>query len=163
MRTAVLLLPLLFASCAGAPAPQPAPVFDVAGFFGGASHGEGRLTILFRSPVTVRVRSVGRATADGTLVVEQAVAEGAKPVRRRSWRIRQVAPGRYAGSLSDAAGPVTGVVEGNRLTLSFRMTGGMDARQWLLLQPGGRVARNRLEVRKWGVRVAVLDEVITKG
>jgi hypothetical protein len=73
-----------------------------------------------------------------------------------------VGPGRYTGTLSDADGPVTGLVTGNRLRLSFRMRGGMDVDQWLTLAPGGRWARNVLRVSKFGMTVATLDETIRK-
>ena len=42
------------------------------------------------------------------------------------------------------------------------MKGGLHAQQWLYLQPGGQVARNRMVVTKFGVPVASLDETITK-
>ena len=74
----------------------------------------------------------------------------------------RVGPGRYRGTLTEASGPVTGEVVGNRLTLAFPMRGGLRVRQWLYLQPGGQVARNRLVVTKLGVPVASLDEVITR-
>ena len=55
-----------------------------------------------------------------------------------------------------------GAVHGNRLDLRFRMAGGFAVEQRLYLRPDGRVALNRLTVRKLGIVVAVLDETITK-
>ena len=95
-----------------------------------------------------------------TLVLEQTVEEGEKPAKRRSWRIRRDAYGHYSGSLTDAIGPITGDVEGNRLHLAFRMKGGLPTEQWLTLAADGRSAHNILVVTKEGLRVAVLDEDI---
>ena len=54
-------------------------------------------------------------------------------------------------------------MDGNRLHLRFTTTdGGLDAEQWLYLQPGGRVALNRMVLRKFGLPVATLDETIRK-
>ena len=76
------------------------------------------------------------------------------------WCMRQVSPGRYAGTLSDAAGPVTGYADGNMLHLRFRMAGGLVAEQKLYLQPDGRTVLNRMTVRKLSVVVAKLAETI---
>lgn len=140
---------------------RPAPRFEALAFFAGASRGEGRLKVAFKAPVEIHVASTGRVE-DGTLVLDQRIVEGAKPPRTRRWRIREVAPGRYAGTLSDAAGPVAGVTEGNRLTLRFAMRGGLRATQYLYLQPGGRVALNGMAVTKWGIRIATLEERISR-
>ena len=42
------------------------------------------------------------------------------------------------------------------------MKGGLRARQWLSLQPGGQAVRNRMVVSKFGVPVARLDELIER-
>ncbi len=157
---------LLLSGCVAMPrvdSPQAAaPPFKVAEFFTGRLHGEGVLEVMMSGSRTVRVSSVGRKERDGSVVLDQEIQEEGKPLRRRSWQLREVAPGRYAGTLSDAAGPVTGIVKGNRLHLSFRMRGDMDVDQWLTLAPDGRWARNVLRVRKMGLTVAALDETIRK-
>ena len=43
------------------------------------------------------------------------------------------------------------------------MKGGLKAEQVLTIQPGGRTLVNRMTVRKFGIPVAHVDEVITKG
>ena len=85
-----------------------------------------------------------------------------KPERKRTWVIHETAPGRYAGTLTDAKGPVTGSSEGNVLHLAYTMKGGFGVDQWLYLQPGGKVALNRMKVSKLGITVAKLDETIRK-
>lgn len=157
---------LLLGGCAGLGGTErfaaPAPPFEPARFFAGVSHGEARLKILFRAPQQVIVDSVGRIGPDGVLRLDQRIRQGDAAVRARRWRIRSDGPGRYTGSLTDAEGPVTGDVEGNRLHLRFRARGGLDTEQWLFLEPGGQVAHNRMVVRKFGLTVAVLDEVIRR-
>ena len=140
-----------------------AAAIDPIAFFTGRTEGEGALSVAMQQrPVTVRVRGNGRVDPDGTLVLDQRVREGSKPVKERQWRIRQVAPGQYAGTLSDADGPVSGELVGERLHLRFKMKGGLTADQWLALDPGGISVRNVMTVRKMGVRVATLDETIRR-
>lgn len=153
---------LLAAATAPQAAPSaPAPRFDPLVFFDGLSRGEGRLKVAMRRAKLVDVRSEGHREGD-TLVLEQRVTEGGERPRTRTWQIRQVAPGRYAGTLSDADGPVSGESKGNRLHLSFSMKGGLKADQWLTLAPDGRSAHNIMKVRKLGVVVATLDETIRR-
>ena len=163
MRAFLLTAPLLLA--AFAPAPQPraaAEAFDAIRFFNGRTEGQGVLKVALKSPTRIRVESRGRVEPDGTLSVRQSVSEGDKPARAREWRIRELSPGRYAGTLSDASGPVAGEAIGNQIHLRFRMKGGLDAEQWLTLAPGGRSANNILRVRKFGLTVATLTETIRK-
>ncbi|WP_420606306.1 DUF3833 family protein [Novosphingopyxis sp.] len=140
----------------------PTPRFDALAFFEGHGEGTGTLDKLVGKSERTRVSSEGTRLADGSLRLVQHVTEGDKPERKRTWNIRETAPGRYAGTLTDAAGPVTGESEGNRLHLAYRMKGGLGVDQWLYLEPGGRVAQNRMKVSKLGVAVARLDETIRK-
>ena len=161
MRLLLLILPL--AACAPAiPAAAPAPVFDPLTFFAGATEGTARLKIVMRAARAVRVEGRGRVEPDGTLILDQVVAQEGKPATRRQWRIRRTGPSTYAGTLSDAVGPVAGAVTGNRLHLRFTMKGGLATDQWLTLGPDGRSAENLLTARKFGVTVARLDETIRK-
>lgn len=167
LRPAALLSsPLLLCACVAMPRIDPpspaAPAFEVSDFFTGRTEGEGVLNVMMSGSRAVRVSSVGRREPAGWVVLDQEIREEGKPARTRSWRLREVGPGRYTGTLSDADGPVTGLVTGNRLRLSFRMRGGMDVDQWLTLAPGGRWARNVLRVSKFGMTVATLDETIRK-
>lgn len=166
MRPLLLAVPFLLSSCVAAPRHDPvdaaAPAFDAIRFFEGRTQGQGVLRVALGGQRSIRVASRGRREADGALVLEQTIEEEGSPARNRTWRIREIAPGRYAGSLSDAAGPVTGETAGNRLHLSFRMRGGLDADQWLTLAPDGRSARNVLVVRKFGLTIAALDETIRR-
>ena len=52
------------------------------------------------------------------------------------------------------------VTDGPRATIRYAMKGGLQVRQQLALQTDGRTLLNHLEVRKWGVRVARVEETI---
>lgn len=166
MRAAVsAALALLLASCAGAPRAATASAarpFLPERFFAGRLDGAGTLKIVLHAPTTTHVTSVGRVGADGILLLDQHIEQQGKPARDRQWRIRPLGNGRYAGTLTDASGPVTGEVEGNRLHLGFPMKGGMRVDQWLTLSSDGQVAQNHLIVRKLFVTVATLEETIRK-
>lgn len=160
-----LPLPLLVTACVAmptSPSAASAPVFSALSFFDGRTEGEGRLRTVAAKDQLVRVRGRGHLEPDGTLVLDQTVERMGAPSHKRQWRIREVSPGRYTGTLSDASGPVTGETEGDRLHLAYRLKGGIAADQWLTLEPGGRVARNAMTIRKFGVRVGALDETIRK-
>lgn len=160
-----LIAAFSLAGCVGAAGHRDlagdAPRFDVARAFTGASAGEGRLKVAFRRTRSVHVESTGHVAPDGTIIVDQIVTEGGK-TSTRQWVLRETAPGRYAGSLSDAAGPVEGVVKGNCLRLSFPMKGDLTAHQWLYAMPDGRTIENRMSIRKSGVLVARLKETISR-
>ena len=94
--------------------------------------------------------------------MKQEVLEGEKPPRKRSWQIHRVDRNLYRGSLSDAKGPVTILVDGNRMHIAFTMEGGFPVDQYIFLAADGQSARNILVVSKLGMRVAVLEEDIVK-
>lgn len=139
------------------------PRFDPIRFFAGRTEGAGRLKVVLRRGASVRVHGRGRPGPDGALVLDQLIEEEGKPARSRRWQIRRVAPGRYAGALTDARGPVSVEGIGDRLRIRYTAAGGGVAiEQWLTLAADGRSARNRLVARKFGITVARLDEVIRK-
>ena len=173
-------LALLMAGCVSAPqalAPIPqaeTPRFDPFTFFVGASRGEGVMNKVRSDPVAVQVTSRGRIVTETTreaawaapprrvLVVDQTVREGEKPARERQWRLVEVAPGRYEGTLSDAIGPVTGYAEGNLLVIEFPIKGSFKVRQELTLSPDGQRAHNVTRISQLGVTAAVLVEDIVR-
>jgi hypothetical protein len=110
----------------------------------------------------VRVRSHGRMDAGGALILDQVVEEEGKPARRRTWRLVRAAGNRITGSITDARGPVAGDVAGNVLHLTYRTVDGVSVEQWITMQPGGRSARNRMVLRKFGMKVATVEEAIRK-
>ena len=164
-RGGVLVALLALTACTAAAPPeakQPGPAFDPVAFFTGATHGDGKLDQIMKGVRTVTVDSVGTPEANGSLTLTQRIAMQGDPPRTRVWRLKQVAPGRYAGSLSDASGPVETVAIGRALRIRYPMKGGLMVEQWLVALPGGRALDNRLTVTKWGMRVATLHERIEK-
>jgi len=164
-RGGVLVALLALTACTAAAPPeakQPGPAFDPVAFFTGATHGDGKLDQIMKGVRTVTVDSVGTPEANGSLTLTQRIAMQGDPPRTRVWRLKQVAPGRYAGSLSDASGPVETVAIGRALRIRYPMKGGLMVEQWLVALPGGRALDNRLTVTKWGMRVASLRERIEK-
>lgn len=157
-------MPALFALLLILPSPvvtEETAGFDPIRFFEGRTRGHGSLKIILRARQTVAVEGVGRVDPDGTLVLTQTVTQGGQPARTRAWRLRQVSPGHYAGTLTDAVGPVTATSAGRVLTLRFPSKG-VAVEQVLTLSDDGRSARNILTARKLGIRVARLDETIVK-
>lgn len=118
--------------------------------------------MIFKAPVPVHVIGHGTVAPDGNLTLVQDVTQGSEPSKQREWQLRRVAPDRYTGTLTDAAGPVIADTAGNRLHIAYRQKDGLAVEQWLYLQPGGQVALNRMRVSKWGVAVAALAETITR-
>ena len=164
MTPRIALVALALGGCsAEAPLPaDPGARFDPVAFFAGRSHGDAVLRVAFSDPVWVKVDSAGRRTGGGGLSLDQSIREGDKPARKRRWVMRPAGTGQFAGTLTDADGPVAIAVAGPRATIAYRMKNGLEVRQELALQPGGRTLANRLVVRKFGVRVARLDETIRK-
>ncbi len=137
-------------------------MFDPLAFFAGHTEGHGEIAVVLSDRKPTLVEGHGVIALDGSINLNQVVRRGDKAPTRRTWHLYRVAPGRYAGTLSDASGPVAGDVVGNRLHFSFAMKGGLHAEQFLYLQTGGQVAKNRMIVSKLGIPVASLDETITR-
>ncbi|MEO5578410.1 MAG: DUF3833 family protein [Sphingomicrobium sp.] len=156
---------LALSACSAPPPPeaeQPGPALDPIAFFTGPSHGDGMLDQIFKSQRTLAVDSVGSPNRDGSLTLTQRIAMQGDGPRTRMWKLKRVAPGRYAGTLTDASGPVETLAIGRALRIRYPMTGGLMVEQWLTALPGGRALDNRLTVTKWGLRVATLRERIER-
>lgn len=159
--TAFLALLPLSACAIAYPLPAGTAPFDPVDFFTGTSTGAGTLKPLVGKSVPITVTSNGTAK-DGVLTLVQEISEGSKPKRTRSWTMRMVAPGRFTGTLTDARGPVEVTITGPRATVRYRSLDGLTIRQQLALQADGRTLLNRLEAFKFGVRLATLDETISR-
>lgn len=131
-------------------------------FFEGRTEGSGTIKLFMKKPY--RSRSLGRGVIDpdGTLVLVQQVQDDGKPPRVRRWRIHQVGPGHYSGTMSEAAGPVTIDDVGGNYRFRFTMKGNFAVEQWLFPLPGGMAARNSMKVRRFGMTVGTSDGTIRK-
>jgi len=162
-----LSLPLLLLSgCIAGPPPIVPPVaeprFSVFAFFLGETEGRGMLRVMFGKEHQVLVHGRASMTPSGALQLDQIIEEAGRKPRQRRWRLREVAPGRYEGALTDADGPVVATTNGNQLNIRYAMKDGLRAEQWLSLAPDRQSARNILVVRKLGMTVAVLEETIRR-
>ena len=165
MRRAVAVIALALAACGATAPPEAAEqgeAFDPVAFFTGRSHGDGLLDQIMKGQRRVTVDSVGKLEANGVLTLTQRIAMAGDAPRTRVWKLKQVAPGHYGGSLTDASGPVETLAIGRAIRIRYPMKGGLHVEQWLVALPGGRALDNRLTVTKWGMRVASLHERITK-
>lgn len=119
------------------------------------------LKIIFQSPKHMTVDSEGRTDKDGSLVLEQVVHEPGKLPRTRYWRMRQMAPDRFEGTLTDAASPVR--VDVTKDGIRIRYTGQDHLNFDQLLMPvSATEVRDKIRVRRFGITVARFDETIRK-
>ena len=135
--------------------------FDPVEFFRGRTQGIGTLKALLQESKTIRVDSIGAPQKDGTLVLTQTIREPGKAPRVRTWRMRREGPDRYSGTLTDAAGPVRVTTEAGAIRIRYRDKDNLDFDQ-RLTATSPRELRNRMTVKRVGIRVATFDEVIRK-
>lgn len=134
---------------------------DPMRFFEGRTESLSTIRLVMRKPY--RSRTLGKGEiAGGVLNLVQRVQQDGKAPYDRRWQMRQVAPGRFAGSMSEATGPVTVEQVGSRFRFRFRMKGNVSIEQWLVPLPGGAAARSKLSIRKLGMTVGRSDGVIRK-
>jgi hypothetical protein len=160
MRTLVLAAATvtLAAPAAASPASSASPM----AFFEGRTVSEGTTKVIMKKPFKVRSQGVGRIEPDGTLLLVQQVNDGTEATKERRWRIRQVAPGRFSGTMSEAVGPVSVEKVGQRFRFSFRMKGGLAVEQWLTPLADGMTAKSSLTVKKLGIAVATGEAMIRR-
>jgi hypothetical protein len=138
-----------------------AMAFNPVEFFRGRTHGDGTLKVILQHSKRISVDSLGRAEPDGSLLLEQIIHEPGKPPRTRYWRLKQTAPDRFEGTLTEAAGPVRVDIEDKRVHIRYRGKDHLDFEQWLTPAGPGRVD-NRMRVKRFGITVARYEEVIRK-
>ncbi len=135
--------------------------FTLDAGFGGASEGHGTLKLLFGAVRPFRVESHGQRLVDGTFRLDQTVRFQDKAPNRRHWLLSTVQADTYAGTLSDAAGRVTGRALGARLLLRYRLKGPLVMHQTLELMPDGTID-NVGKITFLGVPVGRLHETIER-
>lgn len=157
--TSVLLL--CFFSMTAFTMPPSTPTFTVQAGFGGPSEGTGTLKLLFGTPRSYHVQSVGRVLADGTFRLDQTVVFAGKPPKLRHWILSTLTSGEYAGTLSDASGRVSGHIDGSLLTLRYRLKGPLIMHQMLEIMPDGTI-NNVGRITLFGIPVGHLQETIVR-
>ena len=138
------------------------PQFTPQAGFGGASEGNGTLTLLLGRTQSFHVASLGTDQSNGSFRLEQRIAFQGKPPQDRVWILIAVSPDRYSGSLSDASGPVTGFTSGSRLSLRYRLKGPLVMHQELQLMPDGKIIDNVGVITVLGIPVGRLRETIKR-
>lgn len=134
--------------------------FNPVDFFRGKTHGEGTLKIIFQSPKTMTVDSVGKSDGD-SLVLEQIVHEPGKPPRTRYWRMRQTGPDRFEGTLTDAASAVRVDVTKEGIRIRYTATNHLNFDQ-LLTPVSATEVHDQIKITRFGITVAHFDETIRK-
>ena len=153
-------LALLGASAtAGTAAPDE--LSDPMRFFEGRTESLSTIKVIARKPY--RSRTLGRGEInDGVLQLVQRVHEDGKQPYDRNWRMRQVAPGRFSGTMSEAKGPVTAEQIGGRYRFRFKLKGNVAIEQWLTPLPGGKSAVSKVTIKKFGMLVGRSEGTVRK-
>ena len=131
-------------------------------FFEGATEMLSTVNLMTKKPYRARTTGQGRIQSDGSLVLIQQVADaGHRPYQRR-WHMRQVGPGRYSGTMTEAKGAVTAEEIRGRYRFRFKMKNGVSIEQWLTPLAGGTSARSLIVIRKLGIRVGTSTGIVRK-
>ena len=130
--------------------------------FSGHSQGNGKLKLFFGKQRHFHVESHGYDQADGTFRLDQTVTFQGQPSRERTWILKTVRQNHFTGTLSDAAGGVTGQTNGSRLQLKYRVKGPLIMHQTLVLMPDGKTIDNVGKITLLGITVGHLHETITR-
>lgn len=139
-----------------------APLKDPLRFFEGRTESVGVMKMIMKKPFRVRSLGLGKIAADGTLHLVQQVRDEGEPPKERVWKIRQVAPGKFMGTMSEAKGPVTIEQVGDGYRFRFKIKGNLSVEQWLIPDNDGKSGTSKLTIRKYGMKVASSDGTIRK-
>lgn len=164
-RWAMIRMPIAFACATLLAIPSGAravPLAQPLRFFEGRTESVGTMKIMMHK--TRRVRSLGRGTIgqDGSLTLIQDVHDDGDPPHQRTWHIRQVGRGKYAGTMTEAIGPVTIDQDGDGYRFRFKMRGGLAVEEWLVPDRDGNSGSSTLTIRKYGMTVASSKGTIRK-
>lgn len=135
---------------------------DPLRFFEGRTESISTVKVITKKPYQSRTLGRGEIKSDGTLRLVQRVEEEGRESFDRRWQIRQVAPGRFSGTMSEAKGPVTVQEIGGRYRFRFKMKGNLSIEQWLTPYPGGRKAGTKMTIRKLGMTVGHFEGTVRK-
>lgn len=134
---------------------------DPMRFFEGRTEAISTVKLIMKKPYQSKTIGEGEIK-DGVLHLVQRVYEDGKPPIERRWRMRQVAPGRFSGTMSEAKGPVTADEVNGRYRFRIKLKGNVSVEQWLTPMPGGKAAQSKLTIRKFGMVVGRSEGTIRK-
>jgi hypothetical protein len=131
-------------------------------FFEGRTELLSLVKVMMKRPYSSKTIGRGQILSDGSLSLVQQVYDPGKPISHRRWLIREVSPGRFTGTMSEAVGPVHIQQIGGKFLFRFKMKGKLAIEQWITPLPGGKIARSKVTVQKLGMRVATSEGTIRK-
>ncbi len=131
-------------------------------FFEGRTESTATVKLVMKKQFQSRAIGRGEIRPDGSLMLVQRIHDEGEAPRDRHWQMRQVAPGHYAGTMSEAKGPVIVEEIDGKYRFRFRMEGNVSVEQWLAPSADGRSAHSKLTIRKFGIRVGSSNGIIRK-
>jgi hypothetical protein len=150
--------PAIIASSAAVAVPLAHPLR----FFEGHTESVGTMRVVMSKSRQVRSSGDGTIGQDGSLTLVQQVRDEGQRPHKRIWRIRQVGPTKFSGTMTEATGPVTIEQVGGGYRFRFAMRGGLSVEEWLIPNADGNSGSSSLTVRKFGMTVAKSEGVIRK-
>lgn len=108
--------------------------------------------IITQKPFVTRSQGRGRIVNDRELLLVQHVNEVGRRQFERYWHIREVAPGQFGGTMSEASGPVSIEKRGGNYLFRFTLADNLKVEQWLIPQNDSLV-QVRVTIRKYGIPV----------
>jgi hypothetical protein len=135
---------------------------DPLSFFEGRTETVSTVKMVMKKPFKSRSLGRGKLLSDRSLDLVQRVEDEGRPPHERRWKIRQVGPGRFAGTMSEAVGPVTIEETPKGYRFRFKLKDNMAVEQWLMPMAGGKAARSKVTVRRFGIAVFKSDGVVRK-
>ena len=135
---------------------------DALRFFEGKTESIATIKLVMKKPYKSRSIGRGEIKPDGSLNLVQRVEEEGKPVHDRRWHIREVEPGKFTGTMTEAKGPVTIDEINGRYRFRFKMKGNISVEQWVTPLPGGKTASTKVTIRKMGITVGSSEGTIRK-
>ena len=164
MKISALLVLVLCISVVGVSsrAKEGSLEFTPRNGFIGHSEGNGTLKLFWGKRRPFHVESHGYDQPDGTFRLDQTVTFQGQPSQKRTWILKTTSQNRYTGTLSDAAGTVTGRTDGSRLLLEYRVKGPLIMHQTLELMADGKTIDNVGKITFLGITVGRLHETITR-
>lgn len=135
---------------------------DPMRFFEGRTEMLSTVKVVMSKPYKSRTLGQGRLLDDGSLALVQQVQDEGKPTTSRRWKIRKIDNDSFAGTMSEAVGPVKVEEVGGRYRFNFKMKGNLAVEQWVTPMADGRTAKSSASVKKFGMRVATSEGFIRR-
>ena len=160
-RLTIALLPAAMIGASASAGAAESQLTDPMRFFEGRTESVSTVKLIMKKPFSSR--SLGKGDIEGGVLnlVQKVHDEGKSPYDRR-WKMKQVGPGKFTGSMNEAVGPVTAEEFDGKYRFRFKMKGNVSVEQWLTPLPGGKEAKSRVSIRKFGMAVGRSEGTIRK-